>query len=197
MACKPNMRRCPSKPSRKPRSLGMEVAAAIGVPFMTAWAALMRAAQLQPGETLLRFGAGGAVGKRWRGLRPGRGFACWEQISTGSAPARVFQQDAAESHCAVGWPENLSGRADRPAHAADAGGVRFQIARGNVGRTGKLTADADGSEASFDTLDTMLLEAAPYSPESASPGPRLRFSTAREFSRSCIRRPRSGRTCRI
>jgi NADPH:quinone reductase-like Zn-dependent oxidoreductase len=53
----------------------MEQAAAIGVPFTTAWAALVCAAQLQPEETILIVGARGAVGQaaveiaKWRKSR--------------------------------------------------------------------------------------------------------------------------------
>src|SRR5271154_462243 len=39
--------------SLKPKSLSMAQAAAIGVPFITAWASVVNAAQLQPGETML------------------------------------------------------------------------------------------------------------------------------------------------
>jgi len=49
--------------SIKPKSLSMAQAAAIGVPFITAWAAVVSAAQIQPGETLLIVGAAGAVGQ--------------------------------------------------------------------------------------------------------------------------------------
>ena len=49
--------------SLKPRTLTMEQAAAIGVPFITAWFALVRAAELQAGETILIVGAAGAVGQ--------------------------------------------------------------------------------------------------------------------------------------
>src|SRR5208282_5162269 len=45
------------------KSLSMAQAAAIGVPFITAWAALVDAAQIQAGETILIVGAGGAVGQ--------------------------------------------------------------------------------------------------------------------------------------
>jgi NADPH2:quinone reductase len=61
--------------SRKPASLTMEQAAAIGVPFITAWAALIDAANLQAGETVLIVGAAGAVGQagvqiaNWKGAR--------------------------------------------------------------------------------------------------------------------------------
>jgi NADPH:quinone reductase-like Zn-dependent oxidoreductase len=49
--------------SLKPKSLCMAQAAAIGVPFITAWASVVSAAQIQPGETLLVIGAAGAVGQ--------------------------------------------------------------------------------------------------------------------------------------
>jgi NADPH:quinone reductase len=49
--------------SLKPGPLSMAQAATIGVPYLTAWASLVRAAQIQPGETILIVGAGGAVGQ--------------------------------------------------------------------------------------------------------------------------------------
>lgn len=61
--------------SRRPSTLKMEEAAVAGVPFLTAWAALMRAAGLHSGETVLIVGASGAVGSAatqiamWKGAR--------------------------------------------------------------------------------------------------------------------------------
>jgi NADPH:quinone reductase-like Zn-dependent oxidoreductase len=58
-----------------PRNLSAEQAAAIGVPYTTAWGALMRSAQLRTGETVLIVGAAGAVGQaatqiaNWKGAR--------------------------------------------------------------------------------------------------------------------------------
>lgn len=49
--------------SRKPTALSMAQAAAIGVPYITAWASLANAAQIQAGETILIVGAAGAVGQ--------------------------------------------------------------------------------------------------------------------------------------
>ena len=49
--------------SPKPKSLSMAQAAAIGVPYITAWASLVNAAQIQAGETILIVGAAGAVGQ--------------------------------------------------------------------------------------------------------------------------------------
>src|SRR5580765_7238032 len=50
-------------------------AAAVGLPYITAWAALMEAARIQPAETILIVGVTGAVGSaaariaKWRGCR--------------------------------------------------------------------------------------------------------------------------------
>jgi NADPH:quinone reductase len=49
--------------SLKPKSLSMAQAAAIGIPFITAWASVVSAAQIQAGETILVVGAAGAVGQ--------------------------------------------------------------------------------------------------------------------------------------
>jgi NADPH2:quinone reductase len=49
--------------SRKPQSLRMAQAAAIGVPYITAWESVVSAAQIQPDETILIVGAAGAVGQ--------------------------------------------------------------------------------------------------------------------------------------
>src|SRR5580658_10291113 len=47
----------------KPKPLSMAQGAAIGVPYITAWASLVTAAQIQAGETILIVGAAGAVGQ--------------------------------------------------------------------------------------------------------------------------------------
>ncbi len=45
-----------------PKNLSFEPAAAMGVAYMTAWAAVVTTAQIQPGETILITGTSGAVG---------------------------------------------------------------------------------------------------------------------------------------
>ena len=61
--------------SLKPKSLSMAQAAAIGVPYITAWASVVSTAQIQAGETILIVGAAGAVGQaatqiaRWKQAR--------------------------------------------------------------------------------------------------------------------------------
>jgi NADPH:quinone reductase len=49
--------------SLRPKSLSIAQAAAIGVPYITAWASVVSAAQLQPDETILIVGAAGAAGQ--------------------------------------------------------------------------------------------------------------------------------------
>ncbi len=49
--------------SQKPAGLRMEQAAAIGVPYLTAWLAIVQAGKLQAGETALIVGVSGAVGR--------------------------------------------------------------------------------------------------------------------------------------
>jgi NADPH:quinone reductase-like Zn-dependent oxidoreductase len=49
--------------SPRPKSLGMMQAAAIGLPFVTAWASVVITARIQPGEIVLIVGAAGAVGQ--------------------------------------------------------------------------------------------------------------------------------------
>lgn len=61
--------------SEKPSNLSMEQAAAVGVPYVAAWSALVHAANIQAGETVLITGASGAVGRaatqiaRWKKAR--------------------------------------------------------------------------------------------------------------------------------
>lgn len=49
--------------SRKPAQMSMEQAAAIGVPYLAAWSALITAGNIQAGETVLVTGVSGAVGR--------------------------------------------------------------------------------------------------------------------------------------
>jgi NADPH:quinone reductase len=61
--------------SAKPKALRMEEAAAIGVPYLAAWSALVTAGKLERGETALVTGVSGAVGRaatqiaHWNGAR--------------------------------------------------------------------------------------------------------------------------------
>ena len=61
--------------SMKPACLSMAQAASVGVPFITAWSALVTQGRIQAGETVLIIGAAGAVGRAaaqiaaWKGAR--------------------------------------------------------------------------------------------------------------------------------
>jgi NADPH2:quinone reductase len=61
--------------SEMPANLSMDEAAAVGVPFVTAWTALVAAGEIRAGETVLITGASGAVGRaatqiaHWRKAR--------------------------------------------------------------------------------------------------------------------------------
>jgi NADPH:quinone reductase-like Zn-dependent oxidoreductase len=61
--------------SLMPSNLSFGQAAAVGVPFTTAWGALIRSAVLLPGETVMITGAAGSVGQaatqiaKWKGAR--------------------------------------------------------------------------------------------------------------------------------
>jgi len=88
-----------------PKNLTAEQAAAVGVPYTTAWGALIRSAQLRAGETVLITGAAGAVGQaatqiaNWKGARVlgatrgGSAAAGAAAVidTTGDMRARVFE----------------------------------------------------------------------------------------------------------
>ena len=77
--------------SEKPSHLSMEEASAVGVPYLAAWSALVTAADVQPGETVLITGALGAVGRaatqvaHWRGAR-----VIGADIAAGASDADAF-----------------------------------------------------------------------------------------------------------
>jgi NADPH2:quinone reductase len=102
--------------SLKPKSLTMEQASAIGVAYITAWASVVSAAQIQPGETILITGAAGAVGQaatqiaNWKQARvigaattsdPIPGVASVINTKTEDLPERAFQLTAGKGADAV------------------------------------------------------------------------------------------------
>ena len=60
---------------RKPKTLSLEQASVIGIPYLAAWLGIVEYARLVPGEILLVIGAGGGFGSaaaqigKWRGAR--------------------------------------------------------------------------------------------------------------------------------
>ncbi|MCX7684274.1 MAG: zinc-binding alcohol dehydrogenase family protein [Acetobacteraceae bacterium] len=119
---------------RKPERLSFEEAGAVGVNYVTAWLGLHEAALLQPGETVLVFGATGGVGgavaalARWHGARV---VACCR----GPLPAdSVAAQVGAE-------PLDLTAAGDLPAAlAALTGGKGFDVVYDTVGTPALFSA---------------------------------------------------------
>jgi NADPH2:quinone reductase len=100
----------------KPKSLSMEQAGAIGIPYITAWASVVDAAQIQAGETILVIGAAGAVGQaatqiaNWKQARvigadtrsdPIPGTAAVVNTKTEDLPERVMELTAGKGVNAV------------------------------------------------------------------------------------------------
>jgi NADPH:quinone reductase-like Zn-dependent oxidoreductase len=138
----------------KPASLSFEQAAGIGVPFVTAWLAVVQAAQVTAGETFLVTGSRGSVGSaavqiaRWRGVR-----TIGVQRGTRGGGADVVL-DSDREDVAKRVLELTSGRgADACLDAV--GGPLFDVALASLGRGGRLaaiTAKGDG-RVSFDLRD--------------------------------------------
>jgi NADPH:quinone reductase-like Zn-dependent oxidoreductase len=76
--------------SEKPAALSMPAAASVGVPFITAWSALVTEGKIQAGETILIVGAAGAVGRaatqiaHWKGARVIPAIRAKGEISAGT-----------------------------------------------------------------------------------------------------------------
>jgi NADPH:quinone reductase-like Zn-dependent oxidoreductase len=76
-----------------PRNLSFEQAAAMGVAYMTAWAAVVTNAKIQPGETVLITGTTGAVGGAAARIAARRG-ACVIGTSRNAADIPGFKNPA-------------------------------------------------------------------------------------------------------
>jgi NADPH2:quinone reductase len=141
--------------SLKPKSLTMEQASAIGVAYITAWASLVGAAQIQAGETILIVGAAGAVGQaaaqiaNWKQARvigaattsePIPGVESVINTKTEDLPERVFQLTAGKGADAVF--DCVGGPLFEPALRS----LRF------AGRQVAITSAGDG-RVSFDLVD--------------------------------------------
>ena len=139
----------------KPSTLSLEQAAAIGVPYITAWLALVNAAELQAGETILIIGAGGAVGQaatqiaNWRKARvlggarrtdPLPGVDAVIDTTTGDLRDRVFE---------------LTGGKGVEAVLDTVGGPMFEPALQSLGFGGRHVAITSTGErrVSFDLID--------------------------------------------
>ncbi|MGD0667692.1 MAG: zinc-binding alcohol dehydrogenase family protein [Bryobacteraceae bacterium] len=138
----------------KPTMLSMEQAAAVGAPFVTAWLAMVRTAQVTAGETLLVTGSRGAVGSaavqiaRWRGVRT---IGVQRGTEGGDADLVV---DSEREDVAKRVLELTSGRG-ASACLDTVGGALLDAALACLGLRGRLvaiTAKGDG-RVSFDLRD--------------------------------------------
>jgi NADPH:quinone reductase len=140
---------------RKPVNLSMEQAAVIGVPFTTAWAALVRTAQLQAGETILIVGARGAVGQaaaqiaKWQGAR-----VIGADRGTEPIPGADVAIDAAASELRDRVLENTGGRGVDAA-LDTVGGPMFEPSLRSLRRGGRQVVITSTAErrVSFDLVD--------------------------------------------
>ena len=80
--------------SRRPQNLSAEEAAAVGVPFVTAWSAL-DLARLEPGEWVVVSGAAGAVGSAVVDLAHARGAPLIAFVKDEEEAQRVDRQNVA------------------------------------------------------------------------------------------------------
>jgi NADPH:quinone reductase len=88
--------------SEKPARLSMEQAASVGVPFITAWSALVTEGRIQAGETILIIGAGGAVGRAATQIAVWKGAKAIPAIrAKGEVPAGTIDTQAPDMPAAV------------------------------------------------------------------------------------------------
>jgi NADPH:quinone reductase-like Zn-dependent oxidoreductase len=141
--------------SLKPRTLSLEQAAAIGVPFLTAWAALVRAARLEAGETVLIVGAAGAVGQaavqiaNWRKARVLAAARSSDPIPGAAAVINTTTDDLREHVLALTQGKGADAVFDT------VGGAMFEPALRSLrlgGRQVAITSTGD-RRVSFDLVD--------------------------------------------
>jgi NADPH:quinone reductase-like Zn-dependent oxidoreductase len=88
--------------SEKPAGLSMEQAASVGVPFITAWSALVTEGRIQAGETILITGANGAVGRAATQIAVWKGARVIPAIrGKGEVPAGTIDTEAPDMPAAV------------------------------------------------------------------------------------------------
>ena len=141
--------------SPKPPQLSMEQAAAVGVPYLAAWSALVTAGNLQPGETVVIVGVSGAVGRaatqiaRWKKARVLGSSTKSENPSGADALINTTTHDLASETRAL---TNGQG-ADLVLDAV--GGPMFEPALKSLRRGGRQIAIASTKDrrVSFDLID--------------------------------------------
>jgi NADPH2:quinone reductase len=141
--------------SVRPNSLSFAQAAAIGLPYVTAWASVVNAAQIQPGETILIVGAAGAVGQAATQV------ANWKQahvigadIISDTIPGAQWVIDTRTGDLRERVLEPTAGKGVEVAFDA-VGGAMFEQALRSLRRGGRQVAISCRGEArvSFNLID--------------------------------------------
>jgi NADPH:quinone reductase-like Zn-dependent oxidoreductase len=92
-----------------PEGLSFEAGAAIPINYTTAWEALMRAANLQPGERVLIHAAAGGVGIAATQIAKRAGAEIWGTASPGKHEAiRGFGVDHPVDYTSAGWERGVA-----------------------------------------------------------------------------------------
>jgi len=141
--------------SPKPKSLTMAEAAAIGVPFITAWASVVSAARIQPGETILIVGAAGAVGQAatqiadWKQARVIGADRTFDPIPGTEAVVNTETEDLRERVL------ELTGGTGVDAVFDTVGGPMFELALRSLKRGGRQVVISSAGEprVSFSLVD--------------------------------------------
>jgi NADPH:quinone reductase len=139
----------------KPKLLSMEQAAAVGIPFITAWASVVDAAQIQPGETILIVGAAGAVGQgatqiaNWKQARVIGADVASGPIPGTEAVVNTKSEDLREKVM------ELTGGKGVEVVFDTVGGLLFEPALQSLGFGGRQVAisSAGGARVSFSLVD--------------------------------------------
>lgn len=141
--------------SRRPEPLSIAQAAAIGVPYITAWASVVNAVQIRAGETILIVGAAGAVGQaatqiaNWKHVRVIGAATTSDPIPGTAAVVNTTTEDLRERVLELTAGRGVDAVFDT------VGGSMFEPALRSLSLGGRLVAisSAGNRRVSFDLID--------------------------------------------
>jgi NADPH2:quinone reductase len=139
--------------SVKPGHLSMDQAASVGVPFITAWSALVTQGRIQAGETILIIGAAGAVGRAATQIALSKGARVIPAIRSNAAvPAGTINTTTDDIPRAV---RDLTGGAGADLVLDGVGGALFEPALTSLRHGGRHIAIVSKGmrRVSFDLTD--------------------------------------------
>jgi NADPH2:quinone reductase len=141
--------------SLRPKPLSMEQASAIGIPYITAWASVVSAAEIQAGESILIVGAAGSVGQaatqiaNWKRARVMAADLTSDAIPGTEAVVNTKTEDLHERVLQLTAGKGVEVVFDT------VGGSMFEPALRSLGFKGRHVAIASGGErrVSFNLVD--------------------------------------------